>query len=165
MKQLCTKILTISLTLCALGTATISNACMTTVLNDGYEAIMLIDHNDMNNKNNSSAPGNILFIPKNQSRRFGKAHEHSHFTIYVKPAKSNVFAAAYQIKQKECGKTGNPLIKFSDLKNNTGDTYLFTITPINKNYSSMVRDLPSMRRPDIFKEEQSGGCSACSNNK
>lgn len=165
MKDLYTKLLTISLVLCALHITTAINACMTTVLNDGQGSLMIIDHNDVSNKNNPQAPGTILFIPKNQSRRFGKAHEHSHFTIYAKPAKSHVFTALYEAKQNECGKNGNPVIKLSDLKGNTGDTHLFTITPITKTYSSMVRELPSMQRPDIFKEESSGGCSACSHNK
>lgn len=165
MKKINTTLLTISLTLYGLTLTTASNACMTTVLNDGDGSVMVVDHNDANNKNNLQAPGNILFIPKNQSRRFGKAHEHSHFTIYVKPAKSHIFTAIYEAQQNECGKTGNPVIKLSDLKNNTGDTHLFTITPITKTYSSMVRELPSMQRPDIFKEEKSGGCSACSAHK
>ena len=165
MKHFYTNLITIGLTLCALNITTTSNACMTTVLNDGDGSLMVIDHNDVSNKNNTQAPGNILFIPKSQSRRFGKAHELSHFTVYVKPVKSHVFTAIYEAKQNDCGKNGNPVIKLSDLKSNTGDTSLFTITPISKTYSSMVRELPSMQRPDIFKEETSGGCSACSANK
>jgi hypothetical protein len=165
MKKINTKLLTIGLALYALGTTIPSNACMTTVFNDGHGSILVVDHNDASNKNSVQAPGNILFIPKNQSRRFGKAHEKSHFTLYSKPAKSHVFTAIYEVKQNECGKNGNPLIKLSDLKSNTGDTHLFTITPITKTYSSMVRELPTMQRPDIFKEETSGGCSACNSNK
>lgn len=165
MRHIYAKTLTLGLALYALSITTIINTCMTTVLNDGHGSVMVIDHNDASNKNNLQAPGNILFIPKNQSRRFGKAHEHSHFTIYIKPAKSHVFTAIYEAQQNECGKTGNPVIKLSDLKNNTGDTRLFTIRPITKTYSSMVRELPSMQRPDIFKEEKSGGCSACSAHK
>lgn len=163
MKKIYTKLLILAVS--ALSITTTNNACMTTVLNDGHGSIMVVDHNDANNKNSLRAPGNILFIPKNQSRRFGKAHEKSHFTIYTKPAKSHIFTAIYEAQQNECGKNGNPLIKLSDLKGNTGDTHLFTITPITTTYSSMVRELPSMQRPDIFKEEPSGSCSVCNSNK
>lgn len=165
MKKNYSKRLALSITLCALSATTISNGCMTTVLNDGHGAILVVNHNDISNKHTIQAPKSILFIPKNQSRRFGKAHEHSHFTVYEKPAKGHVFTATYEAQQNECGKNGNPIIKLSDLKSNTGDTNLFSVTPISQTYSSMVRELPSMQRPDIFKEEKSGGCSACSGNK
>jgi len=67
------------------------------------------------------------------------------------------------VQQNQCGNTGNPTLKLSDLHNNTGETNLFTITPINTPRPSMVHQLPSMQRADIYKQEPSS-CSACSGN-
>ena len=149
----------------ALTSAFNAYSCMTTIINDSSDTILVVDHNDASNKDNVDGPGSIFSVTKNSSRRFGKAHEHSHFTVYTKQRKSPAFVATYKAQQNECGKNGNPAIKMSDLKEGTGDTALFTVHTLHTPYSSMVRDLPSLQRPDIFKEEPAApkmsDCFAC----
>lgn len=137
--------------------------CMTTVLNDSQRTILIINHNDQYNKDNSQSPNSIICIEKNASRRFGRSEEHAHFTVYTKQPKGQTFIATYEVQQNQCGNTGNPTLKLSDLKNNTGETNLFTITQMNTLHPSMVHQLPSMQRADIYKQEPSS-CSACSGN-
>jgi len=139
---------------------------MTTFLNDGSGPVIILDHVNPHNTNSANKPGSLILIPKNTSRRFGKADEHAHFTVYTKQPKSQTLTACYEAVQNECGKNGNPLIKLSDLKNNTGETRLFTITPLmSGSHGSMVNQLPSMQRADIYKEEPTAHCSACNGGK
>jgi hypothetical protein len=137
-------------------------ACVVTLVNDSSGPILVIDHVA---QNNAKIPSSIIFISKGTSRRLGQAKEHAHFTVYTKQSKSNVFTTTYNVKQNECGKNGNPQIKLSDIKNGTGETDLFTIAETSQHHASMVRQLPSMQRADIYKEEPSStasGCSRCS---
>ena len=138
-------------------------SCVVTLVNDSPSGILVIDHVA---HNNAKTPSSIIVIPKGSSRRLGQAKKHAHFTVYTKQQKSNVFTTTYNIKQNECGKNGNPNIKLSDIKNGTGEASLFTITETSQHHSSMVRQLPSMKRADIYKEEPSSstssGCSRCS---
>jgi hypothetical protein len=100
-------------------------------------------------------------VPRAASRRIGKSDEHAHFTIYTKPPKSKIFIATYEIQQNECGKNGNPYLTMSDIRQRTGETNLFTITEISKHHTSMVRQLSSIKKADIYKEDVGSGCTAC----
>jgi hypothetical protein len=138
--------------------------CLTTLFNDSKLTVKVIDHTDKsNNQHPHQAPINILFIPRNQSIRFGKPDEHAHFTIYTKVPNSHTFTATYEVKQMECGLQGSPYLKMSDIKNKTGDASLYTITHLQSGYSSMTQEITSsLQKPDIFYQEQSSQCSACS---
>lgn len=125
--------------------------CMVTLYNDGRRPIQVTDHNSMSNKNADQGPTSFAIIPQKSSRRIGTPHEHAHFTVYIKHPKHNTFIAAYEVKQNECNKTGNPFLKLSDLKNKTGEANLFTITDKSRNHTSMVRQLPSIQRAEIYK--------------
>src|SRR5437870_3013903 len=136
-----------TLLLCALAGTHVLLPCMTTFFNDSNMPLLIIDMNDVANTT-KSLPGKFISIPPNKSQRFGKSHELAHFTIYSKP-QNHTFTAMYTVQQQECAQNGNPRLKFSDIKNNTGQSSLFIITPITNTYPSMVQELPSMQRPDI----------------
>jgi hypothetical protein len=133
--------------------------CVVTLFNNGAGSVLILDHNNIRNKNNPKEPTSLDMIPRGASRRIGKADEHAHFTIYTKHGKA--FITTYDVQQNDCAKNGNPKISFDDLKNKTGETNLFTITETSKHHTSMVRQLPSIQKADIYKEEPTTGCSLC----
>jgi len=132
-------------------------SCVVTLYNDGPRSILVIDHATQQNQSPSSIP----LISKGTSRRLGEATKHADFTIYTKSPKGNIFITAYHVQQNECGKTGNPYLKLSDIKKGTGETGLFTITATSSSHSPMVRQLPSLQKADIYKEEPMSTCSKC----
>jgi len=149
----------IRLSIIYMGCAALSlSACMVTVINDGANAILVINHNETSEQKLKT----IIFIPKNSSRRIGRSDELAHFTIYTKPPKNGHFHMAYTVKQNHCGPNGNPVLRLSDIKKNSGPNIsLFSIKHNENGNSSMVRQLPSMQHPDIFKNNSSMECSAC----
>ena len=132
-------------------------SCVVTLYNDGPRSILVIDHTTQYNQSPSSIP----LISKGTSRRVGEATKHADFTIYTKHSKGNVFVTTYHVQQNECGKTGSPYLKLSDIKKGSGEAHLFTITATNQSHMSMVRQLPSLQRADIYKEEPMSSCSQC----
>jgi hypothetical protein len=135
------------------------SACLVTVVNDSSNAILVVNHNERDNEQKLKT---IIFIPKNSSRRIGRSDELAHFTIYTKPPKNGHFYMAHTVQQKHCGPNGNPILKLSEIRKNSGpNVSLFTITHNENGNSSMVRQLPSMQKPDIFKQNSSTECSAC----
>jgi len=137
--------------------------CIVTFFNDSPTLTFILDHNNIDNKSNINAPSRLDPVVKGKSRRIGKSTEHAHFTVYTKQQKGNSLIAAYEITQNECANNGNPYIRFSDLSKGTGDAALFTIKARSSHHSaSMVRQLPSMQRPDIYKEEPVNAGCPCS---
>ncbi len=145
--------------ICAFGFWGSLQSCIITFLNNGPRPVLLLDHN--NTLYTSKTPSSLAIVSKGSSRRIGKSDEHAHFTVYTKHPKSNLYISTYEVKQKECGANGNPQITLSDLKNKTGEAALFDIIETNAHHSSMVRELPSLRKADIYKQESPSGCSAC----
>lgn len=146
---------------------TVIQACLTTIANDSPLSIMIIDHNDPANKSNLSAPATIITILKNSSRRIGKPHELSHFSVYTTQPKSKTFSHSYTIRQTQCSKTGNPIIRVSDLVNGKVDSTIFTVTTIEQFSSTAAHQLSAlhnMEKPDLFKKEETmtNTCSLCS---
>lgn len=133
--------------------------CVVTLFNNGNGSVLILDHNNIKNKNNPKEPTSLDMVPRAASRRIGKSDEHAHFTIYTKHGKS--FVSTYNIQQNDCAKNGNPKISLEDIKNRTGETNLFTITETSRHHTSMVRQLPSIQKADIYKEEPTTGCSLC----
>lgn len=115
-------------------------ACMTTLVNDSGDEIRLLNKNDEK----------FIDIPKNKKRRL----HHAHFVIYTRQPKTKmqVFNPEYECQQNACDSSGNVLLKFSDIKNNSAVARFFTIVK-HKAYSSMVRGLPMIQKQI---------CSACS---
>ncbi|HLW73087.1 MAG TPA: hypothetical protein VKR54_03490 [Candidatus Babeliales bacterium] len=110
-------------------------ACMTTLMNDSGDEIRLLNKNDEK----------FIDIPKNKKRRL----DHAHFVIYTRQPKTKmqVFNPAYECQQNACGSSGNLLLKFSDIKNNSDATHFFTIVK-HKPHSSMVQDLPMIQKTE-----------------
>src|SRR5581483_9606895 len=146
----------------AISSSAIIYSCIVTFFNDSAKPVLILDYHSAMVKSNPPAttPLSLPLIAKGTSRRIGKSTEHAHFTVYTKQPKGNGFTAIYEVQQNECGKNGNPYVTLSNLKNKTGQTNLFTITELSGQHTSMVRQLPSMQRADIYKEEPQG-CSAC----
>jgi len=110
------------------------HACMTTFINDSNSVVTILNHLD----------NEIILIQKNKSRRFGDPHQHAHFSVYVPQSSHQVFKKVYECKQNECGKNGNPEVKFSYLERYTqgerpGETYLFTIKKSDNRLSMVQR--------------------------
>lgn len=119
------------------------NACMMTFVNDSNGKVAIFNEQDK------------TFTPlvKNGKRRFGSQHKHAHFVVYTQQpkTKTEIWTQAYTCQQNICGTSGNIVLRFSDIQNNTGETGLFTITK-HKTHSSMVQDLPMIQQKT---------CSAC----
>jgi hypothetical protein len=135
-------------------------SCMITFVNDHRHNILLYDLNDQNNKNHPLTQ-TFSDVSKGKQHRFGSAHEHAHFAIYIKNPKHKSVDLAFEVKQNTCGKNGNPIVKFSDLKNKTGETDLFAITENKHHLASMVHSLPMLQRPDINKVDGDPECLMC----
>ena len=112
------------------------HACVTTFINDTGPRIFIKEDE--------------TFIPikKHEKRRFGNAHKHAYFDIYI-PHKP-IFTKLYTCQQNACDMSGNIELKFSDIKNNTGAASLFTITEYEP-HTSMAQQVANE-----VKE-----CSAC----
>lgn len=113
------------------------NGCMITLINDGNRPIMVRDKNDKNV---------FSVIAKNGRRRIGKSHQLAYFDIYVQQPKTQNFALTYTCRQKECGKNGNPHLRFSDLGSNGKTSALFMVVHNKKPHTSMVRGLPMIQK-------------------
>jgi len=111
-------------------------ACMTTFINDSNSTIMIRNRNDKIS----------FFIKKNGRRRFGSPDKHAYFDVCVKQSQPESYRPLYVCKQNECGKNGNPQLKYSDLESNQGAAQLFTITKNENPHTSMVRELPMIQR-------------------
>ena|SRR5436190_1744949 len=111
-------------------------SCMTTFINDSGNEVRILNKNDEK----------FIDIPKNKGRRFGSHDQHAHFIIYLQQPKikTKMFYPEYECQQNECGASGNIILKFSDIQNDTGQTALFTIIKLNS-HSSMVDDLPMIK--------------------
>src|SRR5260370_28903762 len=105
---------------CVMSVAIDLFSCMTTFINDSGNEVRILNKNDEK----------FIDIPKNRNRRFGSHEQHAHFIIYARQPKTkvNIFKPEYECKQNECGNSGNVMLKFSDIQNNTGESEKFTIT-------------------------------------
>jgi len=125
----------IMLMLCVMNAHITIFSCMTTFINDSGNEVRILNKNDEK----------FIDIPKNRKRRFGSHEQHAHFIIYTRQPKTkvNIFKPEYECKQNECGNSGNVMLKFSDIQNNTGESAKFTI--VRYESSSMVDDLPMIK--------------------
>lgn len=103
-------------------------ACVTTLIND--KAARLIVYN--------KADKTLIFMRKNEKRRFGSQHQLAHFALYIQEPKKQIFTRMYTCKQKMCGDNGNVQLKLSDIENGTAAADLFDIKK-NAPYVSMVQ--------------------------
>ena len=139
-------------------------SCMITFVNDAAPGnVFILNHLDKNNKD-LTTPDNFIKIPKGQKRRFNDPHEHAHFSVYIE--NKNSLNVAYEVMQVECGDGGNPIVKLSELKNNTINHTLFDVIDKNRVRTSMVHDLPMLKtaaeqlaKPDVYKSLKE--CAAC----
>lgn len=116
------------------NTFSLLQACMTTFINDSSGLVTILNHLD----------NEIIFVPKNKTRRFGSPDQHAHFSVYTPQSTKQVFKKLYECRQHECGKNGNPEVKFSDLEKyiqgeRPGETYLFTVKKFNDRLSMVQR--------------------------
>jgi hypothetical protein len=112
------------------------HACMITFINDFSGTVMILNRNDKR----------AFWIKKNGRRRFGSADEHANFDVYVQQSGTPNFKLVYTCAQHECGKNGNPQVKFADLETGQEAAALFTITKNDSHETSMVQELPMIQK-------------------
>lgn len=103
-------------------------ACVTTLIND--KAARLIVYNKVDKT--------LIFMRKNEKRRFGNQHQPACFALYMQELKKQIFTRTYTCKQKMCSNNGNVELKLSDIEKGTGAAGLFDIKK-NAPYVSMVQ--------------------------
>ena len=125
----------IMLILCVMNVHITIFSCMTTFINDTSNEVRVLNKNDEK----------FIDIPKHGKRRFGNQKQHAHFIIYTRQqtTKMNVFKPEYECQQNECGTSGNVILKFSEIQNNTGNAQFFAINHYET--SSMVDELPMIK--------------------
>ncbi len=112
-------------------------ACMATFINDSNGPVGIFNQNE-----------EFFIIAKNDRRRFGGAHQHARFSVFVPQKQKGKFSKVYECIQNTCGKNGNPHVKFSELESNAGqELHLFTITKFDQSLP-MVERLPIMQQKE-----------------
>lgn len=137
-------------------------ACVTTIVNNSSSAIQVADHTNKK-KHPDRAKVPHFIIQPGKSRRIGMPHEHADFTIFTKTANKQAFEPTYHVLQNECAADGNPKLSISDMEFNTGDAPFFTIEKLKEtqSVSSNTAFMATLKKPDVYKTEKQGGCSAC----
>lgn len=105
-----------------------AHACVTTLIND--KAARLIVYNKVDKT--------LIFMRKNEKRRFGNQHQPACFALYMQELKKQIFTRTYTCKQKMCSDNGNVQLKLSDIEKGAGAAGLFEIKK-NAPYVSMVQ--------------------------